>query len=96
MCQDQWDASDFMDSCANQQGCTDCAAEGRTWCLPTNHECAEVERDTDGTSLNWFWCEEGTIPPPTAGISSEKKISIFASIKIVACILSRYNYPSFY
>ena len=73
MCQDQWDASDFMDSCANQQGCTDCAAEGRTWCPTINDECAEVERDTDGTSLGWFWCEAGTIAPPTAGISSESK-----------------------
>ena len=73
VCQDQWDASDFRDSCANQQGCTDCAAEGRKWCFPTDPQCDVVERNTDGASENWFWCEVEIIASSTPGISSESK-----------------------
>ena len=73
MCQDQWDASDFMDSCANQQGCTDCASEGRSWCYSTSYDCDEVESDSNGDSEGWFWCNAETVSP-TSGITSHNKI----------------------
>ena len=70
VCQDQWDASYFHADCANQQGCGDCAGEGRTWCPSTELECVEVERNIDGTSLGWFWCTQEAVDPST-GISFE-------------------------
>ena len=61
MCKDQWDDSEYLDSCANQKGCTDCDSSGYTWCFPTDRECDEVERYDDGTndSANWFKCDAG-------------------------------------
>ena len=67
VCKAQWDDSVFMESCANQQGCTDCAGEGRTWCHSTDYDCDEVVRNSNGDSEGWFWCESGTVTP-TAGI----------------------------
>ena len=59
MCSDHWDWSDYLDSCANQQGCTDCDGSDRTWCEAINEECNEVQRDSNGTSQAWFWCDKG-------------------------------------
>ena len=65
MCKDNWDDSDLSESCTNQQGCTDCAGEGRTRCVSANPDCDEVERDRDGVSQGWFWCDADTVVPTT-------------------------------
>ena len=59
VCQDHWDFSHYLHSCAMQEGCTDCDGSGRAWCEPTDTECDEVERTSDGTSRGWFWCDAG-------------------------------------
>ena len=59
VCQDHWDWSHYLDSCANQQGCTDCDGSDRPWCATIDDECGEVERNSNGTSRGWFWCNEG-------------------------------------
>ena len=61
-----------MDSCANQQGCTDCAGEGRSWCHAINPECDEVERFDDGFSIGWFYCEAKTGAPLTLSTIFER------------------------
>lgn len=63
MCKDQWDASKWNASCANQEDCTDCASEGRSWCHPTNYDCDEVERHANGTSKGWSYCKADTDAP---------------------------------
>ena len=54
-----------MDSCANQEGSTDCAGEGRSWCHAIDPECDEVERLENGLSVGWFYCEAKTGAPLT-------------------------------
>ena len=60
MCEAHWDDSDYLDSCANQTGCTDCDESGFDWCHPTDMECKTVERDSEGNSKSWFRCEVET------------------------------------
>ena len=74
MCKDSWDALQFGESCTNQQGCTDCANEGRTWCVSANPDCDEVERDADGFSQGWFWCEPDTVTSTTGTDFENEKI----------------------
>ena len=76
MCKAQWDDSALMSSCANQQGCTDCTGVGRTWCQPTDIDCDEVVRDSNGASEGWFWCEAETATPP-AGNTFETESAHF-------------------
>ena len=80
-----------MESCGNQQGCTDCAGEGRTWCHSTDKDCDEVVRGNNGTSEGWFWCEAGTVSP-IAGIHLKNESAHFL---FVACKMIRYSYYHF-
>ena len=68
MCEDHWDFSHYLDSCADQEGCTDCDESGRTWCQSANTECDKVERDSDGNSQGWFWCAADPVSPKAGNI----------------------------
>ena len=87
VCQAHWDQSDYRDSCANQQGCTDCDESGYTWCQPTNFECDTVERDGNGDSEEWFRCDKGKTIHLLTGITFESMCDCCAaaSLKVNLC-----------
>ena len=63
---ENWDDRNYMESCANQSGCTNCDNdESGSWCYPTNNECTTVIRDENGMSEEWFYCDIETIPDST-------------------------------
>ena len=60
VCKTHWDYSNYMASCADQEGCTLCDNDDAHWCIPTDFECDTVERNSDGTSKAYFYCEVDT------------------------------------
>ena len=77
MCKAHWDHRKYRDSCANQQGCTDCDRGGYTWCHPTNLECDTVERKENGDTNGWFRCDKGKTIHHSADISFESMFDGF-------------------
>ena len=60
VCEDLWDDSEFHDNCGDQRGCTNCDDDPLgSWCVVTNPQCTTVERDEDGTSEYWAYCDPG-------------------------------------
>ena len=78
-----------MDSCADQEGCTLCDDDDAHWCVPTDFECDTVERNSDGTSKAYFYCEvdtTGNFKDIACENSSDKEFFIikgFLSLKIL-------------
>ena len=63
-CAAEWDAGEYLESCANQSGCTNCDDdEDGSWCAAANQGPCMLNGELQGEG--WFYCDA-----PSTGKSS--------------------------